>query len=125
VKVGQVFDSHIDLLWFAIPMGIFHGFFERHFLRIIPWEVEKNLSRLASQWADAVNASIESLASQSMESMRKELMTIEALVSGASDQRMDIEAALRRIEELSESPTTLNEKGETANERQDHIGSCN
>ena len=117
VKVRHAFDSHIDILWFIIPMGIFHGLFERHFLRIIPWEVEKNLSRLASQWADAVNASIESLASQSMESMRKELMTIEALVSGASDQRMAIETALRQLEEFAESPTTSNEKGETTNER--------
>ena len=125
VKVRYAFDTQIDILWFIIPMGIFHGFFERHFLRIIPWEVEKNLSRLASQWADAVNASIESLASQSMESMKKELTTIETLISGASDQRVEIETALRRIEELSESPTTFNEKGETANERHDHIGSCN
>jgi hypothetical protein len=117
VKVGQVFDSHIDLLWFAIPMGIFHGLFERHFLRLIPWEVEKNLSRLANQWAEAVSASIDGLAGQALESIKSELTTVESLISGATDQRTDIEAALRRIEELSESPTTSNEKGETTNER--------
>jgi hypothetical protein len=92
-------------------MGIFHGLVERHFLRIIPWEVEKNLSRLANQWADAVSASIESLGSQTMDSMRRELTTIDALISGASDQRMDIETALRHLEELAESRTTFNEKG--------------
>ena len=103
VKTGRIFDSHIELLWFAIPMRIFHWLFERHFLRLIPWEVEKNLSRLASQWADAVNASIESLARQSTESMERELTTIEALVSSASDQRADIETALEELGQFSMS----------------------
>ena len=103
VKVGLTFDSHIELLWFAIPMGIFHSLFERHFLRLIPWEVEKNLSRLATQWAEAVNTSIESLAAQSIESIEKELATIETLVSNASDQRADIESALRQLGQLTET----------------------
>jgi predicted ATP-grasp superfamily ATP-dependent carboligase len=79
--------------------------------------VEKNLSRLANQWAEAVSASIDGLAGQALESIKSELTTVESLISGATDQRTDIEAALRRIEELSESPTTSNEKGETTNER--------
>jgi len=101
MKVGQIFDSHIDILWFLIPMGITHWLFERHFLRLIPWEVEKNLSRLSSQWADAVNVSIDSLAGQSMDSMKKELTTIEALVANANDRRADIESALGELEELA------------------------
>lgn len=125
IKVGQTFDSHIEILWLLIPMGIFHSLFERHFIRLIPWEVEKNLSRLSNQWAEAVNVLIDSLAGQSMESMKKELTTIDGLVSGVGSQRADIEAALRELEELSVQQTTSNEKGETTNERQDHIGSGN
>ena len=108
VKVGQIFDTHIELLWFVVPMRIFHSLFERHFLRLIPWEAEKNLSRLAVQWADAVNGSIESLASQSMESMEKELTTIQALISKANDQRADIEFALQQLGELTESERASN-----------------
>jgi len=125
IKVGQTFDTHIDILWFLIPMGILHSLFERHFLRLIPWEVEKNLSRLSNQWADAVSASIDSLASQSMESMRMELITIETLVSSASDQRLEIESALQRVEKLIVSPTSSNTEGVTVHERQDHISSRN
>ncbi len=117
VKVGQVFDSHIDLLWFAIPMKIFHGFFERHFLRLIPWEVEKNLARLANQWADAVGASIENLAAQSMESMKKELTTVDALIASASDRRADIEAALRQLDSLDTFEEEFINKGEVTHER--------
>ncbi|HNR35781.1 MAG TPA: dynamin family protein [Candidatus Hydrogenedentes bacterium] len=120
VKMGQVFDSHIDLLWFAIPMGLFHRLFERHFLRLIPWEVEKNLSRLASQWADAVNASIDSLARQSMESIQNELATIEGLVSGVGDQCSAIETALRRLDECSECLAIPNGRGDAAA----HFGNC-
>ena len=47
VKVLFGFDTHIDLLWFLIPMFIFRKLFERHFLNQIPWSVEVNLSRLA------------------------------------------------------------------------------
>jgi len=125
VRVGQTFDSHIDILWFLIPMRIMHSLFERHFLRLIPWEVEKNLSRLANQWADAVNASIDSLAGQSVESMKKELTTIEALVSNATDQRLEIESTLQRVAELIKSQTSSNIQGETVNGRQDQIGSRN
>jgi signal recognition particle receptor subunit beta len=125
VKVGQIFDTHIELLWFVIPMGIFHPLFDRHFLRIIPWEVEKNLSRLATQWAEAVNASVENLASQSLDSIARELTTIEALVSSASDQRTDIADALLRLEELADSETASNGQGETIHAQQDRISSSN
>lgn len=60
-----------------------------------------------------------------MESKKKELATIEALVSNASDQRAEIESALQRIEGLIESQTGSNTEGETVHERQDHIGSRN
>jgi hypothetical protein len=36
-------------------MPVFRPLVRRHFLRRIPWEVEKNLSRVADQWADAGN----------------------------------------------------------------------
>jgi GTP-binding protein EngB required for normal cell division len=36
IKVLYAFDSHIDQLWFLIPMFIFRRLFERHFLNQIP-----------------------------------------------------------------------------------------
>ncbi|MBI5576135.1 MAG: dynamin family protein [Deltaproteobacteria bacterium] len=106
VRVGKTFDTQIDLLWFLIPMGIFRGFAFRHFRKQIVWEVEKNLSRLASQWSDAVNRSIGGLARQSTEFMGDELATIRGLVENAEDRRGDIREALEELQRLEASPSS-------------------
>ena len=103
VRVGHTFDTHIDLLWFVIPMTFFRPLIERHFLRLIPWEAEKNLSRLAGQWAEAVNASIDDLAGQAVRFMEEELATIERLVSQAADRGPAIEEALATLAALERS----------------------
>jgi hypothetical protein len=103
VRVGKTFDTNIDLLWFLFPMGLFRPFAFRQFRKQIAWEVEKNLSRLASQWADAVNRSIRGLARQSMEFMREELSTLQELVENAEDRRADIRDALVELDRLEEA----------------------
>jgi len=105
VRVGKTFDTQIDLLWFLIPMKIFRPLAFRSFRKQIAWEVEKNLSRLASQWADAVNRSIGGLSRQAMEFMRDELATIKNLVESAEDRRGEIRAALDELESLESSLT--------------------
>ncbi len=104
VRVGQAFDTHIDLLWFVIPMAIFRPLVGRHFLKIIPWEVEKNLSRLAGQWADAVNASIDALARQAADFIQGELSTIERLAAAKGDRGGAIAAALEALDALDDGP---------------------
>jgi GTP-binding protein EngB required for normal cell division len=105
VRVGKTFDSQIDLLWFLIPMPIFRPLVFRQFRKQIAWEVEKNLSRLASQWADAVNRSISGLARQSLEFMRDELATIRRLVENAEDRRDDIRKSLVELDRLESALT--------------------
>jgi len=100
VRVGKTFDTQIDLLWFLIPMNLFRPLAFRSFRKQIAWEVEKNLSRLASQWADAVDRSIGSLARQSLEFMRDEHATIRSLVENAEDRRDDIGKALAELDDL-------------------------
>jgi len=100
VRVGKTFDTQIDLLWFLIPMNLFRSLAFRHFRKQVAWEVEKNLSRLASQWADAVNRSIGGLARQSLEFMQDELATIQSLVGNAEDRRDDIRKALAELDHL-------------------------
>jgi GTP-binding protein EngB required for normal cell division len=104
IRVGKVFDSQVDLLWFLIPMGVLGPLFDRHFLRLLPWEAEKNLSRLANQWAEAVNACIEGLVSQALEFMRKELETLESLTTVAEDRRDDIQRALGTLDKTPKEP---------------------
>ncbi len=103
-----MFDIPFEIVWFLIPMWVFRPLVNRHFLRRIPWEVDKNLHRLAAQWSQAIAASIDELAQQAQEFMRQELATIEGLVSTAQDQRPAIEEALAVLDGLEQ--TSCNEK---------------
>ena len=98
VRVGKIFDVQLDLLWFLIPMALARRPLLRHFRKRIVWESEKNLSRLSSQWADAVNGSIDHLVWQAMEFVADELSTIERLVAGAGDNRDRIRQALGELD---------------------------
>jgi len=104
VRVSRMFDIPFEILWFVIPMRVFRPLVNRHFLRRIPWEVDKNLHRLAAQWSLAIAASIDGLSQQGQEFMRQELATIEGLGSMAQDQRPPIEEALSALEGLEQLP---------------------
>ena len=74
----------------------------RHFLRRIPWAVEKNLSRVAGQWADAMGASIDILYRDATAFLEREVGTIAALVgeAEAGDRGGEIRAALGELADL-------------------------
>jgi hypothetical protein len=57
-SISNLFMFNTDLLSFIIPMAIFRPWAEKHLMGRIPYEIEKNLSRLASQWTDGINAAI-------------------------------------------------------------------
>lgn len=99
VRFSSTFDTHFELLWFLIPMAVFRPLVRRHFLRRIPWEVEKNLSRVAAQWADAVGASIDGLFREAVEFLDREVVTIAGLVgeSGAGNRLDGIRAAIAEL----------------------------
>ncbi len=106
VRLSRVFDIPFEILWFVIPMRIFRPLVNRHFVRRIPWEIDKNLHRLTAQWSQAIAASIDDLARQAQDFMQRELGTIEGLVSNAGDQRPAVEEALTVLDELERTVET-------------------
>jgi hypothetical protein len=102
VRLSPTFDTHFELLWFLIPMGLFRPLVRRHFLRRIPWEAEKNLSRVAAQWADALSASIDGLYRDATAFLEREVGTIAELVgeADAGNRREGIRAALAELAAL-------------------------
>lgn len=102
VRLSPTFDTHFELLWFLIPMPVFRPLVRRHFLRRVPWEVEKNLSRVAAQWADAVGASIDGLFRDATAFLEREVETIAGLVgeADAGNRREEIRAALTEFASL-------------------------
>ncbi|MBP2685809.1 MAG: Dynamin family protein, partial [Deltaproteobacteria bacterium] len=99
VRLSPTFDTHFELLWFLIPMPVFRPLVHRHFLRRIPWEVEKNLSRVSAQWADAIGDSIDGLFRDATEFLDREVGTIEGLVgdADAGNRGEEIRAALAEL----------------------------
>lgn len=98
ISVGQVFDTHLDSLWFLFPMGIFRPLVRRHFGRVLCWEVEKNLSRLGSQWLTAIYLRLDDLATQAGAFILNELNAVESLVTEARDRSQEIAAAINDLE---------------------------
>lgn len=97
IKLVRTFDFHLDMFWFLIPMFIFKPLFERHYLNQIPWIVEINLSRLASQWEERINRVIEDMMKQTLEYVRVEIDTIESLLTKTDEKGSFIQ---KTIEEL-------------------------
>ncbi len=103
VRLSPPFDTHFELLSFLVPMAVFRPLVLRHFRRRIPWEAEKNLSRVAAQWADAVGEVIDGLARDAESFLERELATIEGLVGDPGDaasRAAELRAALAELESL-------------------------
>jgi GTP-binding protein EngB required for normal cell division len=100
VKIGRVFDTPLESIWFLIPMWLFRPLVRGHFLRLLPWETEKNLHRLAGQWSESIAKSVDDLAKQAQRFIEEELTTVEGLIATASDERPAIEESLAALERL-------------------------
>jgi hypothetical protein len=99
VAVSRTFMTHWDLLWWVLPMWLVGGLFRRHVLGRIPWEVEKNLIRLAGNWTEAMNAAVSNLRSQAAAWVDTELATLDRLLRQRTTEASAFHEALRRLEE--------------------------
>ena len=97
VNVGFV-DAAFSLISFAIPMTLFRSWIERSLLRKSCWEVEKNLSRLASGWRDRVTAGINELTSQAEKQALDELAALEQMLAQTNTNELHLREAIRELE---------------------------
>jgi GTP-binding protein EngB required for normal cell division len=100
VRVGKIFDRNWELLSWLIPMALVRGIVWKHYRRKVEDLVFTNLSRLASQWADIVNASLLALDKQSIRRLDGLIGTIEKLIASAGQQAPRIREDIDRLEEL-------------------------
>ena len=98
VRISSSFDFKWDLLWFLIPMFIFRGVFEKHFLNEIPWAVEVNLSRLAAQWETRINKSIDEMRKHALSYIKDEISTIDALLSKSQGSTSEIRELVAELQ---------------------------
>ena len=109
IRMSRTFDFHLNLFWFLIPMFIFRPLFEKHYLNQVPNIVVVNLSRLAAQWEDRINKTIEGMKKQALKYVQDELATIESLLSKAHGQTDEI---LQTMDELKAELKQLMDNGE-------------
>jgi len=98
IKVDKTFDIPLDMIWFLVPMFIFRPLVYRRLRSQLPWEVEKNLTRVAWQWSEAAGRSVDQIARQAESFIRQEAATVRELALGSAGQVEKIKAALARLE---------------------------
>jgi len=100
IAVGQTFMMNWELLSWLLPMPLIGGLFRRHAIGRVPWEVEKNLTRLVGDWTGAVVQAVAELAVQAGRWVETELATLSRLL----DQRLPEANAFREaIQRLTEA----------------------
>lgn len=80
VSVAYAFDAAFTTVAWMIPVTLFRSPIERVLLRKARYEVEKNLSRLASAWRDRITIAIEDLHRQSESAALEELTALERML---------------------------------------------
>ncbi len=98
ISVSWAFESHIDLLWFLIPMPLFKDLFKKYFLKQIPHEVEKNLHRLVSLLTNNMHKVIDELHLQSVNYVVSELDKIRELLNTTPSGSGQIKEQLAMLE---------------------------
>jgi GTP-binding protein EngB required for normal cell division len=100
VRIGRIFDHSWELLSWVIPMWLVQGAVLRHFHRKVEDLVFTNLSRLASQWDEIVNASLQALTKESVRRLDGLIGTIENLMASAGYETPQIGADIQQLERL-------------------------
>ena len=100
VRVGRIFDHNWELLSWLIPMALVRRAVLKHYHRTVEELVFANLSRLASQWEDIVNASLLALEKESMRRLDGLNGTIGKLIASAGQQAPLIREDIQRLDEL-------------------------
>jgi len=104
VRIDKTFDIPLDMAWFLVPMPVFRRLIYRRLRSQLPWEVEKNLTRLSGQWNEAAKRSIESIARQAEDFMDQEAAMVIELATSKEDKRERVKTALARLEEHRPDP---------------------
>lgn len=116
IAIGNLFVFNTDLLWFIIPMSIFRPWAVRHFLGRIPYEIEKNLSRLASRWTDKINAAILKMQFEAEKSVRDEIVSVESLIFRTQSEAEGFRGGLEEIDSLSSMLDSYNDNLDRPNQ---------
>jgi hypothetical protein len=96
--VSRTFMMSWEMLSWLLPMWLIGGMFRRHVIGLVPWEVEKNLTRLVGDWAEAVDAAVVNLRHQAEVWVDTELSTLDRLLAQQPLEASAFQVAIRLLE---------------------------
>jgi hypothetical protein len=104
IRVGRVFDRNWELLSPVLPVWTIKAAVHRHFAGAISYVVYRNLSRLATQWEESVNAALWGVEKEAGRRLDELIGTLERLIESSHDERApQLRADLERLESARKS----------------------
>lgn len=100
VDVAFAFDPAFTTLGWIIPLTLFRRPIERNLQRKARWEVEKNLSRLASDWRDRIAEGICELTRQAEQQALDELAALEQTLDQSASQAPELKRTMDELEQF-------------------------
>lgn len=97
IYIGKIFDRNWELLSPVTPMSLFKPLVHRHFRGDVPYMIEKNLSRLASQWDESIRAAMMQISKEAARRFDDLVATVERLITTSSDEAPQIRSDIERI----------------------------
>ncbi len=99
IHISRIFDHNWELISPLIPVFLVRGLLERRFAEKVESEVFKNLSRLTSQWEEAIHAAIRSTETEALRRFEELVLTVQRLLSTEGPERNgSIEAHLQQLQ---------------------------
>lgn len=106
IYIGKIFDRNWELLSPIAPMVLFGSLVQRHFLGDVPYMVEKNLSRLATQWDESIRAAMMQILKEAKRRLDELIDTVERLISTSCDDVSRLRADIDRVNNCLNGLTT-------------------
>ena len=97
IITSWAFESHIDMLWFLIPMKLFRNVFRKSFAGQLPNEAEKNLRRLVSILTKNINKAIKKSHGEAQTYITSKLESIEHLLDEQHSGEEEIHTYLNQL----------------------------
>jgi GTP-binding protein EngB required for normal cell division len=106
ISIGRIFDHNWELVSALIPMFLARNLVRRRFIEKVESELSKNLSRLTSQWEEAIHVAIRVTEKESLRRFEELVQTVRRLLSTASAGHSEaIQDHLRRLQAEVEALT--------------------
>jgi hypothetical protein len=97
IYIGKIFDRNWELLSPITPMSLFKPLVRRHFIGDVPYMIEKNLSRLATQWDESIRAAMMEILKEANRRLDELINTVERLISTTADGAPKLRADIERV----------------------------